>query len=128
MILIAVLGFWFIIPVACAIVASSKGRSGVLWFVVGLFLNIIALIMVAGMPALYEPSTQAGIPRIKGQGDKNTIFSLPGLLLLLTLALILALNHKKADTPEIASPEIWNPAPDTKTSKSQQSGGSTVYR
>jgi hypothetical protein len=40
-------------------VADSKGRSGMLWFVLGFFFNIFALIAVAGMPSLLgQPSTR----------------------------------------------------------------------
>lgn len=42
----------FICAVFTAVVASSKGRSGIGWFVAGLLFNIFALIAVAGMPPL----------------------------------------------------------------------------
>lgn len=43
---------WLVCAVLCAIVASSKGRSGFGWLVSGFFFGIFALIAVAGMPVL----------------------------------------------------------------------------
>lgn len=46
--------FWVICGIAAAAVASSKGRSGFGWFVLGIFLGPFALLMVGFMPKL-EP-------------------------------------------------------------------------
>ena len=51
---------WIVIAIACAIVASSKGRSGFGWFILGFFLSVIALIIVAVLPSKVPPPTIAG--------------------------------------------------------------------
>jgi len=42
---------WVICAVVCAIIASSKGRSGVGWFFIGLLLGIFGLILIACLPS-----------------------------------------------------------------------------
>lgn len=44
--------FWIGMAVACAIVATNKGRSGFGWFLLGLLLSLIALIIVLVLPSL----------------------------------------------------------------------------
>ncbi len=110
MVLMVVFGFWLIVPVGCAILASSKGRSELLWFIAGFFFNIIALIIIAGMPARYEPSNHNGVPRIKGHDDRYTVFSKPGLVLLLIAVLLLTAKHYQSNTTQ-NSQDIWNKVP-----------------
>lgn len=47
-----VIFMWLAFAVACAIIASSKGRSGFGWFIIGLPFGLLALIVVAVMPSL----------------------------------------------------------------------------
>ena len=42
---------WFVFAVATGIVASSKGRSGFGWFILGCLFSLIALILVAVLPS-----------------------------------------------------------------------------
>ena len=42
---------WFVFAIATAIVASSKGRSGFGWFILGCLFSLIALILVAVLPS-----------------------------------------------------------------------------
>lgn len=52
-----VLLFMFLSALFCTGVAISKGRSQILWFLLGFFFNILALIAVAGMPSLlHQPA------------------------------------------------------------------------
>jgi hypothetical protein len=44
--------FWIVCGIAAAVVGSSKGRSGFGWFLIGIFLGPLALLMVGFMPAL----------------------------------------------------------------------------
>jgi hypothetical protein len=41
------LAFWLMCGVACGVIASNKGRSGVGWFLLGCVLGIFGLIIVA---------------------------------------------------------------------------------
>lgn len=43
--------FWFIIAVVTGIVASSRGRSGFGWFLLGGLFSVIALVLVALLPS-----------------------------------------------------------------------------
>ncbi len=45
---------WFALLLATMYIAGSKGRSVVLWGVIGFFLTIIALIIVIVLPAKRE--------------------------------------------------------------------------
>ncbi len=47
-----ILLFWFGIAIITAIAASSKGRSGLGWFILGCLFPLLALILVAIMPAV----------------------------------------------------------------------------
>ncbi len=47
-----ILAFWIIIAGATTIIASSKGRSGFGWFVLGFLFSLVALIVVCAMPAV----------------------------------------------------------------------------
>jgi hypothetical protein len=51
-----VLGLWVMFIVATPVLARSKGRSGLIWFLLALPLGLLALIMVALMPAVPEAS------------------------------------------------------------------------
>lgn len=46
--------FWAGIAIACAIVASNKGRSGFGWFILGLLFSLIALLIVLVLPSITE--------------------------------------------------------------------------
>lgn len=54
--------FWLVFAIACAVVASSKNRSGFGWFMLGLLFSFIALIVVAVLPALEGGPKQAKPP------------------------------------------------------------------
>lgn len=43
---------WIAIAGVTAMVASSKGRSGFGWFILGLLLSLLALVLVALLPSL----------------------------------------------------------------------------
>ena len=43
---------WLVIAVVTGIVASSRGRSGFGWFILGFLISIFALILVALLPSL----------------------------------------------------------------------------
>lgn len=43
---------WIGMAIACSIVASNKGRSGIGWFFIGLLFSLIALIIVLVLPSL----------------------------------------------------------------------------
>lgn len=55
---------WIVIAVVTAIVASSRGRHGFGWFLLGCLFSIFALILVALLPSLKQPAAiyQAGAP------------------------------------------------------------------
>lgn len=42
--------FWLAVAVVTAVIASSKGRSGFGWFLLGCALSLLALILVAVLP------------------------------------------------------------------------------
>lgn len=44
-------GFWFLIAFACAIIASNKGRSAPLWFIIGALTAAIGLVVIAALPS-----------------------------------------------------------------------------
>jgi hypothetical protein len=44
--------FWIAFAVLCAVIASSKGRSGFGWLVLGAIFGLFALIAVIAMPAV----------------------------------------------------------------------------
>jgi len=48
----AIFFFWIICGIAAAVVASSKDRSGLGWFLLGMLLGPFALLMVGFMPRL----------------------------------------------------------------------------
>jgi len=54
--------FWFVVAVATSILASSKGRSGFGWFILGCFLSVIALILVAVLPSQKLPPRDPHAP------------------------------------------------------------------
>jgi uncharacterized paraquat-inducible protein A len=47
-----VLASWFLIAIITAIVASSRGRNGFGWFLIGCLISIFGLILVALLPSL----------------------------------------------------------------------------
>jgi hypothetical protein len=59
---------WFGCAVMCWVVANSKGRFAGIWFLLGIFLGIFALIAVAAMPSVGKktgspsPSTHVKCP------------------------------------------------------------------
>jgi len=46
---------WIVIAAACAAIAGGKGRSGLLWFIIGAFLSLIGLIIIACLPSIKPP-------------------------------------------------------------------------
>lgn len=58
-----ILIFWFAFAVLSAIVASSKGRSGFGWLLLGCIFGVFALIAVALMPSLKQvtPNYASGV-------------------------------------------------------------------
>lgn len=61
--IIAVVLFWIVCGVFTAVVANSKGRSGLLWAALGFLFGPLALIAVGFMPAT-EGASFGGSPRI----------------------------------------------------------------
>ena len=49
------LGFWFVCALFSAVVASSKGRSGAGWFVLGFLFGPLALLAAVGVAARASP-------------------------------------------------------------------------
>jgi hypothetical protein len=73
---------WVICAAISAAIASSKGRSGIGWFFLGLLISIFAVILVAVLPSLKEkpiivggeiatPSTHVRCPKCKGLVPKE---------------------------------------------------------
>jgi hypothetical protein len=59
---------WIVSAVVCAIIASSKGRSGVGWFFVGLLIGMFGIILVACLPSLKaQPVTYSTPPTANGK-------------------------------------------------------------
>ncbi|MGR3494093.1 hypothetical protein [Citreimonas sp.] len=46
--------FWLICAVVTAIIASSKGRSGFGWFLIGAVIGVFGIILIACLPSLAE--------------------------------------------------------------------------
>lgn len=44
--------FWLAVAVVTSVIASSKGRSGFGWFLLGCALSLLALLLVAVLPAI----------------------------------------------------------------------------
>lgn len=53
-------GSSLLFAILCAVFASSKGRSALGWFFVGLFLNFVGLIILAVLPDLKEEEKRHG--------------------------------------------------------------------
>jgi Na+/melibiose symporter-like transporter len=51
---------WFICAIVAAIVASSRGRSGFGWFLIGCIIGIFAIILVALLPSKNERAIVVG--------------------------------------------------------------------
>lgn len=54
--------FWLICAVVTAVIASSKGRSGLGWFFVGFFISVFGLILVIVLPSIKPAATYADAP------------------------------------------------------------------
>lgn len=54
--------YWFACAVVCAIVASSKGRSGFGWFVLGALFSIFALLLVIVLPSQKDTGRDPNAP------------------------------------------------------------------
>jgi len=63
------IGFWFVCAVFTAVVASSKRRSSLIWFILGLFFGLFAFIAVCAMPAR-ERALRIGRARIQTESPK----------------------------------------------------------
>jgi hypothetical protein len=57
-----ILLLWFGAALVTGIVASSKGRSGILWFILGCPFGLFALLLVALMPAVQRRDPNAPSP------------------------------------------------------------------
>lgn len=49
-----ILIFWTGIAIACSIVATTKGRSGIGWFILGLLFSLLSLLIVIVLPSLKQ--------------------------------------------------------------------------
>lgn len=54
--------FWFASAVVCAIIASSKGRSGFGWFILGALFSIFALLLVIVLPSQKDTPRDPNAP------------------------------------------------------------------
>ncbi len=59
--------FWFICAVVTGIVASSRGRSGFGWFLLGCLISFLALILVALLPSKKTPPQTAATTYVGGE-------------------------------------------------------------
>lgn len=59
--------FWFICAVVTGVVASSKGRSGFGWFLLGCLISFFALILVALLPSKKAPPQTAAPTYVGGE-------------------------------------------------------------
>lgn len=41
---------WVIFAIVCAMIASEKGQSGILWFMIGMLFGIFSLVAVIFIP------------------------------------------------------------------------------
>jgi len=53
-------GAWFVCAIFTAVIASSRGRSGFGWFVLGALFGIFALIAAAAMPIVAKTEAASG--------------------------------------------------------------------
>lgn len=53
---------WFACAVVCGIVASSKGRSSFIWFVLGALFSVFALILVIVLPSQRDGPVDPNAP------------------------------------------------------------------
>ena len=49
------LAYWLIVPLFCSIIASSKHRSPMGWFLIGLIFNLLGLLLIIGMGSRPAP-------------------------------------------------------------------------
>jgi RNA polymerase subunit RPABC4/transcription elongation factor Spt4 len=47
---------WFLFGVVCLIIAGSRNRDPLGWFVLGIFLGPFALILILALPAIEKPT------------------------------------------------------------------------
>lgn len=59
----ALLALWFICGIVCAVIANSKGRSALGWFLVGLLIGFFGVILVAVLPS--EEKAPPGLRAVK---------------------------------------------------------------
>ncbi len=59
--------FWFICAVVTGVIASSRGRNGFGWFLLGIPLGIFALILVALLPSQKDPPRAASPTYVGGE-------------------------------------------------------------
>lgn len=43
--------YWFFVAILCGVLARTKNRSFSIWFLLGFFFNLLALILLAFLPA-----------------------------------------------------------------------------
>jgi len=51
-VMVFLLGLWLLIGYGCYSVANSKGRRGGLWFILGALFGLLALLILALLPAV----------------------------------------------------------------------------
>ena len=61
---------WFLFAVFTAVIASSKGRTGFGWFLLGAVFGIFALILVALLPNLIKRELRKVHQEAKGLGER----------------------------------------------------------
>ncbi|ACM35620.1 MULTISPECIES: zinc ribbon domain-containing protein [Rhizobium/Agrobacterium group] len=62
---------WIICGAVTAIIATSKGRSGVGWFFVGMLISIFGIILVACLPSVKETETSSATETTRIQPTKS---------------------------------------------------------
>ena len=43
---------WIVIAVFCAMIASAKNRSTLIWFILGILFSLIAMLAIIGLPKI----------------------------------------------------------------------------
>lgn len=56
------IALWLFLAIACAVVASSKGRSAFGWLLLGVFFSFFALLVVAILPSIRPVVVKSGEP------------------------------------------------------------------
>lgn len=62
---------YLVVAIATAIIANSRGRSSFGWLLLGLLFSLIALIVVAVLPAIVEEKPPLADPTGNGEGGKT---------------------------------------------------------